>query len=235
MIRYALSAAVLTVVVAVAAAFSLSGDASAREKGANIWDDRTQKWVKQKVVYRKRAPAAKYRRRSVRIKTNEKPGTIIVDTDKKFLFYVSGKNKAIRYGICVGREGVEWQGVVNLARKAKWPSWTPPKEMVEREWRENRRKVGYMPGGPKNPLGARALYLHSKRGGDTGYRIHGTNEPWSIGLSMSSGCIRMLNKDVEHLYERAKTGSKVIVIGPSGKNRKKYYSSAGLFASLLNR
>jgi len=92
-----------------------------------------------------------------------------------------------------------------------------------------------MKGGPKNPLGARALYLHQRKGGDTGYRIHGTNQPWSIGLNMSSGCIRLMNKDIEHLYERAKKGAKVVVIGPNGKNRKKYYSPrSGIFASLFN-
>ena len=236
MIRLIASSLAIAFCIVVGMSVLPASEATAREKGANIWDENLGKWVKEKRVYRRRGPAAKYKRRSVRISTKQKPGTIIVDTSTKFLYLVTGKNKAIRYGIGVGREGFEWQGEVRLARKAKWPSWTPPKEMVEREWRENRRKVGYMPGGPKNPLGARALYLYEKRGGDTGYRIHGTNEPWSIGLSMSSGCIRMLNKDVEHLYERAKTGSKVVVIGPKGKNRKKYYSPRGGFlAGILSR
>lgn len=211
--------------------FSLAGSVTgsdtataATKKERLVYDFATSKWVKPRRHVRRKAPSAKYRRRSVSIQTNEKPGTIIVDTSTRYLYLVTSKNRAVRYGIGVGREGFEWQGVVKLARKAKWPSWTPPKEMIEREWRQNKRRVGFMKGGPKNPLGARALYLHN-RGGDTGYRIHGTNEPWSIGLSMSSGCIRLLNKDVEHLYERADKGAKVIVIGPNGKDRGKYYKA----------
>ena len=207
---------------------------AARKKGHNVWDDRTGKWVKKKVVYRRRTVPAKFRKRKVRLYTQEKPGTIIVDTSTKYLYLVTGKRSAIRYGIGVGRQGFTWAGTVKVARKAKWPSWTPPKEMVEREWRENKRRVGFMKGGPKNPMGARALYLH-ERGGDTGYRIHGTNEPWSIGLAMSSGCIRLLNKDVTDLYNRAKKGAKVIVIGPDGKNRSKIYRTRGTLFGALSR
>jgi len=236
MIRVLATGLFLAMTMVIGSSSLPQSEAIAREKGANIWDHTQRKWVKQKRVYRSKGPAAKYRRRNVTISTKEKPGTIIVDTSTRYLYLITGRNKAIRYGIGVGREGFEWKGVVKLARKAKWPSWTPPKEMVIREWKQNKRKVGYMPGGPKNPLGARALYLHQKSGGDTGYRIHGTNEPWSIGLSMSSGCIRLLNKDIEHLYERAKTGARVIVIGANGKNRKKYYSPRGGFLSnLLSR
>jgi len=235
MIRLIASSLALAIIIVAGFSVLPNQDALAREKGANVWDENQGKWVKKKRVYRRNGPPVKFRRKSVRITTKQAPGTIIVDTSTKFLYLVTGKNKAIRYGIGVGREGFEWEGEVKLARKAKWPSWTPPKEMVEREWRENKRKVGFMKGGPKNPLGARALYLYERRGGDTGYRIHGTNEPWSIGQSMSSGCIRLLNKDVEHLYERAKKGSKVVVIGPSGKNRKKYYSPRRGLASLFSR
>ena len=184
-----------------------------------------------KVNTRRRTVPAKYRRRTVFLRTNEKPGTIIVDTNKKFLYLVKGRGRAIRYGVGVGREGFGWGGEVKLARKAKWPSWTPPKEMIEREWKQNRRKVGFMKGGPGNPMGSRALYLHKRNAGDTGYRIHGTTEPWSIGLAMSSGCVRMLNKDVEHLYEQARVGSKVIIIGPGGPKKRGTYST-GLFGSL---
>lgn len=226
MIRLILSALVVAMGVGFAVMTGGATSADAREPGANIYDHTTGKWVKKRRVYRRNAPAAKYRRRNVRIVTKEKPGTIIVDTKTRFLYYVTGKNRATRYGIGVGREGFGWNGTVKLARKAKWPSWTPPREMVIREWKQNKRRVGFMKGGPKNPLGARALYLHYNKGGDTGYRIHGTNEPWSIGLNMSSGCIRMMNKDVEHLYSRAKVGSKVIVLGPKGKNRKKVYSAS---------
>lgn len=234
MIRY-IAGGILLAFIAIGAATVPFGDAAAREQGANIYDHSSGKWVKKRKVYRRRGPAAKFKRRNVSISTKEKTGTIIVDTKTKYLYLVTSKNKAIRYGIGVGREGFGWNGVVRIANKAKWPSWTPPKEMVEREWKQNKRKVGFMKGGPKNPLGARALYLHQRKGGDTGYRIHGTNEPWSIGLNMSSGCIRLMNKDIEHLYQRAKKGAKVVVIGPKGKNRKKYYSPrTGLFATLFN-
>ena len=175
-------------------------------------------------VSRRRPMNGKYKRRRVLLSTPHKPGTIIVDTQKKFLFLVTGRRSAIRYGIGVGREGFGWGGTVKVAAKREWPDWTPPPEMVEREWRQNKRRVSFQKGGPGNPLGARALYLHKGRG-DTGYRIHGTNEPWSIGQAMSSGCVRMLNKDVEHLYARTRVGSKVVVIGPGGPTRRQTYRS----------
>ena len=184
---------------------------------------------KKRVNYRSRRPNAKFNRRTVFINTKERPGTLIIDTKTKYLYHITSSRSATRYGIGVGREGFGWDGVVKVAAKKKWPSWTPPKEMIAREAARG-RKVGFMEGGPKNPLGARALYLHYPRGGDTGYRVHGTNEPWSIGLNMSSGCIRMMNKDVEHLYNRVKTGSKVVVIGPNGANRRKFYSTGFLSA-----
>ncbi|WP_374730643.1 L,D-transpeptidase [Aliirhizobium terrae] len=158
----------------------------------------------------------KFQRRSVRFRTDEAPGTIIVDTNNKFLYYVEGKNRATRYGIGVGREGFGWSGVVSIGRKAEWPTWTPPAEMRAREARRGIKLPVVMQGGPENPLGARAMYLY-KGGRDTIFRIHGTNQPWSIGLNLSSGCIRMMNKDVEHLYARAPVGSKVVVIGPGSK------------------
>lgn len=190
-------------------------------------DPSTGRWVTKKRAGRRRAVPSRFRRRTVRLRTRHRAGTVIVDTKKKYLYLVRGNNRAIRYGIGVGREGFGWGGTVRVAHKAKWPSWTPPKEMIEREWRENRRRVSYMKGGPKNPLGARALYLY-KGGGDTGYRIHGTNEPWSIGLNMSSGCIRLLNKDVSDLYSRVRVGAKVVVIGPGGPSRRQTYAT-GLF------
>lgn len=172
--------------------------------------------------------APKYHRRMVRLTTDERPGTIIVDTNNKYLYLVESKNRAIRYGIGVGREGFGWSGVVKVGRKAEWPGWTPPPEMVARERKKGRILPAYQEGGINNPLGARALYLYSKSGGDTSFRIHGTNEPWSIGLNMSSGCIRMMNKDVEHLYERANIGAKVIVVGPGGKQGKVSYDDRGV-------
>jgi lipoprotein-anchoring transpeptidase ErfK/SrfK len=168
-----------------------------------------------------------YKRRVVRFTTSEKPGTIIVDTNNKFLYYIEGENSATRYGIGVGREGFGWSGVVNVGRKAEWPEWRPPAEMRVRERRAGRILPEVQPGGIDNPLGARAMYLY-KGNRDTIFRIHGTNQPWTIGLNMSSGCIRMMNKDVEHLYSRADIGTKVIVIGPGNKQGKVDYEDRGI-------
>jgi lipoprotein-anchoring transpeptidase ErfK/SrfK len=132
-----------------------------------------------------------------------RPGTIVIDTPKRFLYLVEPGGRAIRYGIGVGRPGFEWAGVKHVSRKAQWPDWTPPPEMLKRRPDLPR----HMKGGPENPLGARALYL-----GSSLYRIHGTNEPWTIGQNVSSGCIRLMNEDVEDLYSRVRTGAKVIVI-----------------------
>ena len=138
-----------------------------------------------------------------------KPGTIVVDTANRHLYLIGEGNKAIRYGIGVGRAGFAWGGEARIGRKATWPTWTPPAQMIKRD-PSLRKWAGGMEGGPRNPLGARALYLY-KGGRDTLYRIHGTNEPLSIGQAMSSGCIRMLNTDVIDLYERVKIGTPVIV------------------------
>ena len=188
------------------------------------FDYDTRSWVEQdpraRLRYRKPAPK-KYRKRNVSIQTNEAPGTIIIDTDKKFLFYVNSKKSATRYGIGVGREGFGWNGSVKIQRKAEWPTWTPPPAMRSRERAKGNVLPASMKGGINNPLGARAMYLY-KGGNDTMYRIHGTNEPWTIGMNVSSGCIRLENKDVEELYKKAKIGTKVVVIGP-GK------SSAGIY------
>lgn len=150
------------------------------------------------------------RRQVVNFRTAEKPGTIIIDGNRHFLYFVLPDFKAIRYGIGVGREGFGWAGIVNVGRKQEWPTWTPPPEMVERDPKAA-KYAGGMPGGPENPLGARALYLFEGNR-DTIYRIHGTNEPWSIGLDISSGCIRMNNDDVIDLYNRIEIGAKVIVL-----------------------
>lgn len=144
----------------------------------------------------------KYERQEVRFQTNEKPGTIIISTSKKYLWLVLGNGKALRYGIGVGRDGFQWSGTEKISRKAAWPDWRPPKEMRERE----PDLPAFMPGGPDNPLGARALYL-----GSTLYRIHGTAQPWTIGTSVSSGCIRLTNENVIDLFRRADVGAKVIV------------------------
>jgi lipoprotein-anchoring transpeptidase ErfK/SrfK len=133
----------------------------------------------------------------------ESAGTIVVDTPNKFLYLVQGNGKAMRYGIGVGRPGFTWSGVKQISAKKEWPDWTPPSEMLARRPDLPR----HMEGGPENPLGARAMYL-----GSSLYRIHGSNEPWTIGTNVSSGCIRMRNEDVIDLYGRVNVGTKVIVI-----------------------
>ncbi|WP_322989062.1 L,D-transpeptidase [Hoeflea sp.] len=185
-------------------------------------------------VSQSKKPDSKYWRKKVRLQTTEKPGTIIINTNTKYLYYVEGNNRATRYGVGVGREGFGWSGTVKIGRKAEWPDWRPPATMIARERRKGRHLPSYVKGGPNNPLGARALYLY-KGGRDTIFRVHGTTQPWTIGQNMSSGCIRMMNKDVEHLYSRAGVGSKVIVIGPNGKGAEKLYSDRGMdfFGSLF--
>ncbi|MHB2266986.1 L,D-transpeptidase [Aliihoeflea sp. PC F10.4] len=134
------------------------------------------------------------------------PGTIIIDTSAKFLYLVEAGGMARRYGVGVGREGFSWKGTETITRKAEWPDWRPPASMIERERKKGVILPVHMAGGPNNPMGARALYL-----GSTLYRIHGTNQPTTIGHAMSSGCIRMRNEDVTDLYERVKIGTKVVV------------------------
>ncbi len=158
-----------------------------------------------------RVAPRQFRRQVVAFNTTEKPGTIVINPRQHFLYYVLGDGKAIRYGIGVGREGFGWSGTVTVGRKAEWPTWTPPPEMIARERARGRILPASMAGGPNNPLGARALYLY-RGGNDTLYRIHGTSEPWTIGLNVSSGCIRMLNKDVVDLYGRTRVGAKVVVL-----------------------
>ncbi len=135
-------------------------------------------------------------------RTTEAPGTVIVHTSERFLYVVQPNNRAIRYGIGVGRDGFQWSGLLKITRKAEWPDWTPPPEMIARQPYLPR----FMAGGPGNPLGARALYL-----GNTVYRVHGTNQPQTIGQSISSGCFRLVNGDVIDLYDRTAVGTKVIV------------------------
>ncbi len=139
--------------------------------------------------------------------TAHKAGTIVIDTNNRFLYLVLGNGKARRYGVGVGKPGFEWAGTHKVTSKREWPSWTPPKEMIAREAAKGHYLPAFMEGGPENPLGSRAMYL-----GSTLYRIHGTNAPWTIGYAVSSGCIRMRNEDVIDLYERVEVGTKVIVI-----------------------
>ena len=163
----------------------------------------------------KKQVAQKYKRTKVRFVTDQAPGTVIVDTNNKYLYYVEGKNRATRYGIGVGRDGFGWSGVVKVGRKAEWPTWTPPAEMRRREAKKGRILPVTQAGGEDNPLGARALYLFNEKGQDTLFRLHGTPEWASIGTAASSGCIRLMNQDVIDLYSRVRPGrstSKVIVI-----------------------
>jgi lipoprotein-anchoring transpeptidase ErfK/SrfK len=146
---------------------------------------------------------ARLKRQIVSYATREAPGTIIIDTPNTYLYYVLGGGQAIRYGIGVGRDGFTWSGVQSITKKAEWPDWTPPPEMIARQPYLPRQ----MAGGPGNPLGARAMYL-----GGTVYRIHGTNAPQTIGTHISSGCIRLTNQDVSDLYSRVSVGTKVIVL-----------------------
>ena len=146
---------------------------------------------------------ARFKRQVVDYRTNELPGTIVIDTPNTYLYFVLGNGRALRYGIGVGREGFTWSGTQNVTKKAEWPDWTPPPEMIERQPYLPR----FMAGGPGNPLGARAMYL-----GGTIYRIHGTNAPETIGTHISSGCIRLTNEDVSDLYSRVNVGTRVIVL-----------------------
>jgi lipoprotein-anchoring transpeptidase ErfK/SrfK len=145
---------------------------------------------------------ARLKRQVVSYPTREAPGTIIIDTPNTYLYLVLGNGQAMRYGIGVGRDGFTWSGTQTITRKAEWPAWTPPPEMIQRQPYLPR----HMAGGPGNPLGARAMYL-----GGTIYRIHGTNAPETIGTHVSSGCLRLTNEDVTDLYSRVNVGTKVIV------------------------
>jgi lipoprotein-anchoring transpeptidase ErfK/SrfK len=145
----------------------------------------------------------RYQRQVVEYDGNQAAGTIVIDTPRRFLYLALGGGKAIRYGIGVGRPGFTWAGVKHITNKREWPDWRPPKEMLQRR----PDLPTWMAGGPDNPLGARAMYL-----GSSLYRIHGSNEPWTIGTAVSSGCIRMRNEDVIDLYGRVKVGTKVVVI-----------------------
>ena len=143
-----------------------------------------------------------YARQLVFYRSSEAPGTLVISTADRFLYLILGDNRALRYGIGVGREGFQWSGLVRISRKAEWPDWTPPPEMIERQPYLPR----FMAGGPGNPMGARAMYL-----GSTVYRIHGTNQPETIGQAVSSGCFRLANGDVIDLYSHVDVGAKVII------------------------
>ncbi|MEM8749216.1 MAG: L,D-transpeptidase [Pseudomonadota bacterium] len=187
-----------------------TSDARARVNGERYFNYDTHRWE----IWRGRTTSGRYasnkspiKMRKVSYKTSAPAGSVVVDTSERRLYYVLGGGKALKYGIGVGRDGFQWTGKHRVTRKAEWPGWTPPATMIRRVKRETGKTLkGYYPGGPNNPLGARALYI-----GSTIYRIHGTNQPWTIGQAMSSGCIRMANDDVTDLYKRIKVGARVIV------------------------
>jgi lipoprotein-anchoring transpeptidase ErfK/SrfK len=159
-------------------------------------------------------------RKNVSYDTKEAPGTIVVDPANHYLYHVEDGGRATRYGVGVGREGFVWAGDATIKSKQEWPDWYPPKEMIERKpelkkvLTELQSGIG-MHGGPGNPLGARAMYLWQGNQ-DTYFRIHGTVEPWTIGQSVSSGCIRMINQDVMDLYQKTTVGTRVVVLGSAG-------------------
>jgi lipoprotein-anchoring transpeptidase ErfK/SrfK len=154
------------------------------------------------VVPEQQEASPQFQKQVVFFRTNEEPGTVIIHTNERFLYLVMGNNRALRYGVGVGRDGFTWMGLHKISRKAEWPDWRPPPEMIERQPYLPR----FMAGGPGNPLGARALYI-----GSTIYRIHGTNQPHTIGHAVSSGCFRLVNNDVVDLFDRVPVGTRVIV------------------------
>jgi lipoprotein-anchoring transpeptidase ErfK/SrfK len=169
---------------------------------ARVYNPNTNSWDEPKVATSKGRKGSAIKREIVSYQGKYKPGTLIVETSERRLYFVLGDGKAVKYGVGVGRDGFRWSGQHRITRKAEWPGWTPPPQM--------RKRVpdlpAYMPGGPENPLGARALYI-----GSTLYRVHGTSEPWTIGQAVSSGCIRLANEDVIDLYDRVKVGALVVV------------------------
>lgn len=202
----------LIVVAGVAAAF-LAGAVASDAATQSYWDQATQKWVKYDGSRSLSGKSRTYRRIEKQVVSYSGPysaPTIVINTAERRLYYVFEPGKALKYGIGVGREGFTWSGTDRISRKAEWPGWTPPPEMIAREKKKGRILPAHMEGGLNNPLGARALYI-----GDQIYRIHGSNEPWTIGYAVSSGCIRLTNEDVVDLYDRVPVGTRVVVL--SGK------------------
>jgi len=190
-----------TAIAAMLAAL-LSFSTIAPVSAARIYNPDTNIWEDASVVTTRNKRGSPIKREVVSYETTLKPGSIVVETGERRLYFVLPDGKAMKYGIGVGRDGFRWSGQHRITRTAEWPGWTPPPQM--------RKRVpdlpAYMPGGPNNPLGARALYI-----GSTLYRIHGTSEPWTIGQAVSSGCIRLTNEDVTDLYERVRVGALVVV------------------------
>ena len=180
----------------------LSVASVAPSMAAIAYDPDTATWVEASKLEKRSRVGSSIPKQIVDYQTNYKPGTIVIETSERRLYLVLDGGKAMKYGVGVGRDGFTWSGTHRITRKAEWPGWTPPPQM--------RKRVpdlpAYMPGGPDNPLGARALYI-----GSTLYRVHGTSEPRSIGLAVSSGCIRLTNEDVADLYDRVNVGAQIVV------------------------
>lgn len=188
----------------------LAGCAATGESHQSLYGDRPNERHPMKAVASDKIKP-ELRRTEVAYATTHPAGTVIVDTPARRLYYVLGNGRAMRYGVGVGKAGLALAGSAYVGRKAEWPTWTPTPNMIRRDPAKNLKYAGGLPGGPNNPLGARAIYLY-RGGNDTLFRIHGTNQPWSIGQAMSSGCIRMMNHDVIDLYGRVNSGAKVVVI-----------------------
>lgn len=188
--------------VAVGLSIVLSLTSVMPSMAARVFNTSTNMWEEASTAPKSTRRGSPIRKEVVDYTSNYKPGTIVIETDERRLYLVLEDGKALKYGVGVGRDGFTWSGTHRITRKAEWPGWTPPAQM--------RKRVpdlpAYMPGGPDNPLGARALYI-----GSTLYRVHGTSEPWSIGQAVSSGCIRLTNEDVTDLYERVQVGATVVV------------------------
>ncbi len=204
-----IKAAILAAIAVVLLTVSVLPAAAQSQSSWRVWDPVANKWVRADGAPTSAPKSARPGQRSsgiarqvVSYPTKYKPGTIVVETQQHRLYYVMPNGQAMAYGIGVGRDGFRWAGQHTITRKAEWPGWTPPAQM--------RKRVpdlpAYMPGGPDNPLGARALYI-----GATLYRLHGTSEPWTIGHNVSSGCIRLTNDDIIDLYNRVAVGSMVVV------------------------
>jgi lipoprotein-anchoring transpeptidase ErfK/SrfK len=197
--------------IATAAAVAVAASAFATQASANPFA-----WFGYSATDNGNQVRADLRRVTVNYPSDEAPGTLIVDTGNTYLYYILGGGKAIRYGIGVGREGFTWSGVKTVERKAEWPDWTPPPEMIARSPYLPR----FMAGGVTNPLGARAMYLSG-----TFYRIHGTNAPSTIGSRATAGCIRMVNEDVMDLYDRVKVGTKVVVLPAAERHASGWFGT----------
>ncbi|SDQ91829.1 L,D-transpeptidase [Pseudovibrio sp. Tun.PSC04-5.I4] len=195
---------ILIASVALCVAVLFTGTSADAAASGKFFDQQSKKWV---TYGSARQGKSSIQRKQVRYNGSYRPNTLVISTKDRRLYHIRNDGTAMVYGVGVGRTGFQWSGTHRISRKAEWPGWTPPQVMIDRERRKGRTLPRYMKGGPNNPLGARAMYI-----GSTIYRIHGSNEPWTIGSAVSSGCIRMANEDVIHLYNNVSVGTKVVVL-----------------------